>query len=166
MLKINRYNRILAVNYAKKYALTKNPKYHDYSNQGGNCTNFTSQCVFEGAPQMNISSNGWYYFSPSRTSVSWANVEPFYNFAISNTGEGFFAHHANIETCEIGDVIQLRFKNKTTFSHSLVITQIKNHTPKGIIVCANTNDTLNKPLSYYTYAEMRIIHILGYRTKI
>ena len=83
MLKFNKYNRNSAILYAQKYALVKNPLYHDYSNQGGNCTNFISQCVFAGAPQMNISSNGWYYFSPQKTSLAWANVEPFFNFAIS-----------------------------------------------------------------------------------
>lgn len=164
MLKINKYNRQLVSIYAQKYALKKNQDYHDYTNQGGNCTNYTSQCVFAGAPQMNTSANGWYYFSPARTSVSWANVEPFYNFAISNQGEGFFAELGTINTCEIGDVIQLKFKNKPIYSHSLVITQIKQRTPNGIIVCANTNDTLNKPLSYYMFEKMRILHILGYRT--
>ena len=115
---------------------------------------------------MNTSINGWYYYSSNRTSVSWANVEPFYNFAISNQGVGFFASLTSLETCEIGDIIQLKFKHKPVFSHALVITQIKNRTKNGIIVCANTNDTLNKPLSYYTYEKMRIIHILGYRTQI
>lgn len=166
MLKINKYNRNAAVFYAQKYALKKNPKYFDYSEQGGNCTNYISQCIFAGAPQMNTSINGWYYYSPSRTSASWANVEPFYNFAISNQGEGFFSSLGSIDTCEIGDIIQLKFKNKPVFSHALVITQIKNRTRNGIIVCANTNDTLNKPLSYYTYENIRIIHILGYRTQI
>lgn len=166
MLKINRYNRNNAVNYALKYALARDPNYHDYTNQGGNCTNYISQCVYAGAPQMNTSQNGWYYFSPGRTSVSWANVEPFYNFAMSNKGEGFFASLGSLELCEIGDIIQLKFKNKPVYSHSLIITQINNRTPKGIIICANTNDTKNKPLSHYLYTEMRIIHILGYRTQI
>lgn len=166
MLKINKYNRTLASNYAQKYALIKNPQYHDYSNQGGNCTNYISQCIFAGAPQMNTSNNGWYYYSPSRTSVSWANVEPFYNFAVTNQGEGFFATVGNIETCEVGDIIQLKFKNKPIFSHALIITQIKSRTPRGIIVCANTNDTKNKSLSDYMYEKIRFLHILGYRTQI
>lgn len=166
MLKINRYNRQSAINYALKYALTRNPEFHDYSNEGGNCANYISQCIFAGAPQMNFSNNGWNYISPNNTSVSWANVEPFFNFAISNTGEGFFASKSSLEACEVGDVIQLKFKNKPIFSHSLIITKILNRTPRGIIVCANTNDTLNAPLNHYLYAELRVLHILGYRTQI
>ena len=166
MLKINKYNRNNAINYAIKYALEKNPKYFDYTNSGGNCTNYISQCVFAGAPQMNTSTNGWYYFSPSQTSVSWANVEPFYNFAISNMGEGFFATNGNIQTCEIGDVIQVKFKNKPVYTHSLLITKIQDRTARGIIVCANTNDAKNIPLSHYLYETIRFVHILGYRTTI
>lgn len=166
MLKINKYNRNAVVFYAQKYALSRNTQYFDYTNQGGNCTNYISQCIYAGAPQMNTSNNGWYYFSPSRTSASWANVEPFFNFATSNQGEGFFASLGSLETCEVGDIIQLKFKNKAVFSHALVITKINARTRNGILVCANTNDNLNKPLSYYTYEKMRVIHILGYRTQI
>ncbi|MBQ7884666.1 MAG: amidase domain-containing protein [Clostridia bacterium] len=166
MLKISKYNRQNAVNYALEYALKRNPKYHDYSNEGGNCANYISQCILAGAPQMNTSQNGWFYFSPANTSISWANVEPFFNFATTNLGEGFFASKSTLEACEIGDIIQLKFKNKPNFSHSLIITKINTRTPNGIIVCANTNDTLNKPLSHYLYAQMRVLHILGYRTQI
>lgn len=164
MLKINKYNRPQAVDYALKYALIKNPKYFDYTAQGGNCTNFISQCVFAGAPQMNISQNGWYYFSPSNTSVSWANVEPFYNFITTNTSEGVFAKESPLEMCEPGDIIQLKFDYKTIYSHALVITKIENKTPSGIYVCANTRDIKNVPLSSYRFEKFRLIHILGYRT--
>ena len=166
MLKINKFDRNLAVNYALQYALVKNPQYHDYTNLGGNCTNFISQCIFAGAPQMNTSNNGWYYYSVSNTTPAWANVEPFYNFATTNNKLGFFAKNTNINLCEVGDIIQLRFKNKTLFSHSLIITKIMDYSPKGILVCANSNDVKNKPLADYLYAELRILHILAYRTAI
>lgn len=164
MYKINRYNRNLSQEYALEFALKKNPKYFDYTNQGGNCTNYISQCVFAGAPIMNF--NEWYYISPSNTSVSWANVEPFYNFITTNTGIGVYGKESSISMCEIGDVIQLKFKNKPNFSHALIVTQIKSLTPDGIYVCANTYDSLNRKLSSYTYEKLRILHILGYRTKI
>lgn len=166
MLKINKYDRNLAVKYAIEYSLKKNPKYFDYSNSGGNCTNYVSQCVFAGASQMNFSDNGWFYISPNNTSVSWANVEPFFNFAINNQGEGFFATYGYFSTCEIGDIIQLQFKDKTHYSHSLIISKIENRTPSGIFVCANTSDVKNKKLLYYSYKNIRIIHILGFRTRI
>jgi len=167
MYKLNKYNRINAVEYALKYAEVKNPEFHDYTNQGGNCTNYISQCVFAGAPKMNFSkSNGWYYLSPWETSISWANVVPFYNFLTSNQGEGAFASVSPLEMCEIGDVIQLKFYNKTIPTHSLFITDIKSRTPDGIYICANTRDVKNKPMSFYRYEEFKLLHILGYRTII
>ena len=163
MLKILKYDRFTAKNYAEQYALKKNPAFFDYTLQGGNCTNYISQCVYAGAPKMQVAPDGWYYFSPSNTSVSWANVEPFYNFITTNTGVGPFGKVSPLEMCEIGDIMQLRFNNKTAFSHALVITQINDKTSNGIIVCANTRDIKNVPLGFYKYEEFRLIHILGYR---
>lgn len=164
MLKINRYNRTVAINYALKYAKERNPKYHDYTNEGGNCTNYISQCLYAGAPVMNFSKNGWFYLSPSKTSVSWANVEPLYHFLISNDGVGIFGKVSPLEVCEAGDIIQLKFKNKPVFSHCLFVTKVLDFVPQKIFVCANSRDVQNVPLSYYSFEQMRLIHILGYRT--
>ena len=166
MYKINKYNRNLAVDYALKFALEKNPAFFDYTTQGGNCTNYISQCIYSGAPKMQVSPNGWYYFSPSNTSVSWANVEPLFNFLTSNQGEGPFAKKSQLEMAEAGDVIQLKFAGKNVFSHALIITKITSPTPSGIYVCANTRDVKNVPLSFYRFEEFRLIHILGFRTTI
>lgn len=164
MLKINKYNRNLAEDYATKYALKKNPEFFDYTNSGGNCTNYISQCIYAGAPKMNFASDGWYYLSPANTSVSWANVVPLYNFLTTNKSVGPYASQSALEMCEIGDIIQLKFFNMDVYSHSLIITKIEDRTPSGIYVCANTTDVLNRKMSTYRYEEFRLLHILGYRT--
>lgn len=166
MLTIKKYNRTKAVEYALEYSLKRNNKYHDYTNEGGNCTNFASQVLYAGCNVMNYSKNGWYYLSAENTSISWANVVPFYNFLISNKDVGVFGKESPLESCEVGDIIQLKFKNKPTFSHCLVVTKITNHSPKGIFVCANTRDVKNVPVSFYSYEKIRLIHILGYREKL
>jgi hypothetical protein len=66
--------------------------------------------------------------------------------------------------CDVGDIIQLKFFGKTNYSHALVVTNINSFSPQGIIVCANTRDVKQVPLSFYNYKEFRLIHILGYRT--
>ena len=71
-----------------------------------------------------------------------------------------------MELCEVGDIIQLKFSHKPVFSHALIITKILNKTPNGIYVCANTRDIKEVPLSSYRFERYRLIHILGYRTKI
>ena len=55
------YDRERAVEYAKKWALGRNPEYYDYSDIGGNCTAFASQCVYAGCGIMNYTPDyGWY----------------------------------------------------------------------------------------------------------
>ena len=43
-MQLKRYNRQKAIDYARKWALDRNPIYHDYEKYGGDCTNFISQC--------------------------------------------------------------------------------------------------------------------------
>lgn len=43
------YKRNLAVAYAKKWALSRNPKYYNFDPVGGDCTNFISQCLYAGS---------------------------------------------------------------------------------------------------------------------
>ena len=47
------YNRNNTVEYAKRWALSRNPKYLDFHEIGGDCTNFASQCIYAGAELMN-----------------------------------------------------------------------------------------------------------------
>jgi len=42
------YSAKKAVAYANKYCDSRNPNYHDYSNEGGDCANFVSQCLIAG----------------------------------------------------------------------------------------------------------------------
>lgn len=48
-MKIIDYDRDKSVAYAKKWAYGRNPKFYDFSNLGGDCTNFASQCIYAGA---------------------------------------------------------------------------------------------------------------------
>lgn len=43
------YNRENAIQYTKKWAYSRNPKYYDFDSIGGDCTNFVSQCIFAGS---------------------------------------------------------------------------------------------------------------------
>ena len=42
------YNPNNAIAYAQQWAHSRNPNYHDYSNEGGDCANFVSQCLIAG----------------------------------------------------------------------------------------------------------------------
>ncbi len=154
------YLRERAVMYAEKYALQRNPLFYTFEGIGGNCTNFASQCVLAGSCTMNYTSiYGWYYLSINRRSASWTGVEFFYNFMTTNAGVGPFGIETDLSLAEIGDLIQLQ-NAEGQFYHTLIISKIENG---EIYICANSNDALNRPLSSYDYANLRVIHIEGVR---
>jgi hypothetical protein len=153
------YNRVTAVNYALKYALSRNPNYYNFDNLGGNCTNFVSQSIFSGCSVMNQSPVGWYYNSLDDRSPAWTGVNQLYTFLINNKSVGPFATLSSKSTVSIGDVIQLG-RSDNDFYHTMVITEIRDG---RILICANTRDAKNIPLDYYSYRKIRFIHIEGYR---
>ncbi len=154
-MKVTAYNRTEAVNYARKWALLRNPDYYDFQNLGGDCTNFASQSIFAGAKVMNSTKvTGWYYYSLLNRSASWTGVEYLYDFLINNKLVGPYARIVSGERAQPGDIVQLADSSRD-FYHSLVITEI---TPE-ILVCAHTYDALNRPLASYTYYTARFIHI-------
>ena len=75
------YNRERAVEYARKWALSRNPLFFDFTGGGGNCTNFVSQSILAGTLNMNPTPTfGWYYTSIDDRSPSWTGVREFYEF--------------------------------------------------------------------------------------
>ncbi len=162
------YDRGRAVEYAKTWALSRNPLFLDFTGQGGNCTNFVSQCVFAGCGTMNYTPTfGWYYRSPSDRAPAWTGVEEFYrfftgnpDFTATNGGTGPYAVDAKTaRQIELGDVIQLA-NEEGDFYHTLIISGF---TENDILICAQSNDALDRPLSTYNYSSLRILHILGAR---
>ena len=59
------YDRQKAVEYARRWALERNPIFEDYTGIGGDCTNFVSQAIFAGTCVQNYTRDlGWYLISP------------------------------------------------------------------------------------------------------
>ena len=74
------YNRMRAIEYAKRWALSRNPLFFDFTEIGGNCTNFVSQCIFAGAPVMNYTKTfGWYYIDQGNRAPAWSGVDELYS---------------------------------------------------------------------------------------
>ena len=155
------YNREAAVRYAREWALSRNPAYYDYSDLGGDCTNFASQCIYAGAGIMNYTPvYGWYYISSAERTASWTGVEFLYHFLINNESIGPYAREVSEKEAQIGDIIQLGDQNGD-FYHTPVITEIE---PR-ILVAAHSYDVLDRPLSSYRYAKIRFLHIEGVRNR-
>lgn len=151
------YNRDRAFRYAERWALGRNPAYYDFTDLGGDCTNFVSQCLFAGGCKMNDRpQTGWYYIGLNNRAPAWTGVEALYRFLSTNLGPGPFARECGVSEAETGDVIQLAGP-EGKFYHTLFIVR------PGIDprVAAHDFNAWNRPLSDYNYAKARFLHIIG-----
>ena len=164
MLVTKPYNRERAVEYAKKWAFSRNPLFNDYTGIGGNCTNFVSQCLYTGSCTMNYTPIfGWYYLSPAERTASWPGVNFFYNFLTTNRGPGPYGRQVGEEELLPGDVIQLG-RNTGGYYHSLLL--LSRGDDGELYIAAQSNDALERPLSSYEYDFARYLHVDGVRLYI
>lgn len=167
------YDRKSALDYAKKYIITKNNKWSDYSEIGGNCQNYASQVIYSGGIPMDLKGNMiWKYYddvldetkSKIGRSTSWTGVTNFYDYAKENTGYGLCSEvDINPFYAEAGDIGQVGYNNE--YRHSIVIIgTIKDKNEKIVDLLLNSNsiNLENYPLSAYVYPNKRIIKILGW----
>ncbi|MBQ7660708.1 MAG: amidase domain-containing protein [Clostridia bacterium] len=155
------YARERALEYAKTWAFDRNPLFFNYTGFGGDCTNFVSQCLFAGSCRMNFTPiYGWYYLDENGRTASWTGVTYLYNFLTQNEGVGPFGFEASENALDVGDVVQLA-NREGVFYHSLLVSGFDE--VRGILVSAHSDDAFDRPLSTYSYAFARYIHISGVR---
>lgn len=167
-MEILEYNRIRAIQYARRWAFSRNPLFFDFTGGGGNCTNFVSQCLLAGTSQMNYTTDfGWYYISPDDRAAAWTGVEFFRNFIVNNAipdsvgdGAGPFGFEVGRNDVELGDVVQLG-REDGDYYHTLIVSGFSR---RRILVAAHSDNAFNRPLYTYNYSRIRFIHIEGYRT--
>ncbi len=152
------YNRFSAVEYAKTWAFKRNPKFYNFDNLGGDCTNFVSQCVLAGAKTMNYTPVlGWYYNNINDRTPSWSGVKYFYNFLVNNVSLGPIGRIVNISEIEPADVIFLKRINGE-FYHTLFVNKVENG---QIFVSAHTFDAYDRNLFSYGFDKAVCVHIDG-----
>lgn len=167
------YDRSAARTYADTWgkwqanpAYHRNPAYFNFDNYGGDCTNYASQVIYAGAPQMdNTGSYQWYYYSVSNRSPSWTDVSQLYTYLTNNTWTGPYGSNSNMCSMDRGDIIQL--KNGSSWFHSLVVVHSyypnRCWDPSYIWYNCHTVDRYHYPLSYVSGYTKRYIHINGWR---
>lgn len=160
------YDRQAAVEYAHRWAYSRNPAFYDFSDIGGDCTNFASQCLYAGTGVMNFTPDfGWYYISPENRAPAWTGVEYFWNFMTRNErSQGPWGIKTTINFVRPGDFVQIRFlESGDIFAHTPVIVSVGSPPAlSNILVAAHSNDADNRPLdTYENVEEMRFLHILG-----
>ena len=164
-LNIVPYDREAAVAYAHKWAFGRNPQYGDFSDIGGDCSNFVSQCLVAGGAVMNETRDtGWFYRSMNSRAAGWSAVPYLYKFLVNNRGRGPFGREINPDEAQAGDIIQLKFAGKDDYSHSLLVVSVENPSaPWNIRIAAHSLDSDDRPLSTYSYVSARGIRIDGIR---
>ena len=154
------YNRERAVRYARRWAYSFNPLFYNFSDIGGDCTNFASQCLLAGGLMMNFTPvTGWYYLSVNNRSPSWTGVNELYNFLINNDGVGPKAEEIDLKDIENGDLIQFDFNDDGDFDHTPIVVDKGLGTPDTVLVAAHSYAALDRPLSTYNYLNLRCLHI-------
>ena len=162
MFSLKPYNRERARSYAEKWAFSRSPLFENYTGQGGDCTNFISQCILAGGCVMNFTRDvGWYYMSPTDRAAAWTGVSFLWRFLTGNQDVGPFGSEAEPGGLTIGDIIQLG-TSPDDYYHSLLVTGYGDGT---YLVAAHTNDAFDRPLSSYTYNVARFLHIEGIRIR-
>ena len=158
------YNRQKAVDYAHQWAFSRNPAYADFSDYGGDCTNFISQCIHAGNASMNFTPTfGWYYIDLNSRAPAWSGVEQLYRFLTNNTGKGPYARQAAAAEMKPGDIVQLTF-NGLSYGHSLLVVSAGPAPDNSSILTAtHTFNSDYKPLDSWENVGYRYLHILGTR---
>lgn len=159
------YNRSAALGYAQRWGRDRNPKYYDFSDLGGDCTNFVSQCVYAGSGVMNYTPTyGWYYIDAQDRTASWTGVEYFYNFMVNNQGPGPVMTEVDATRVRVGDVVQLG-RLDGSFYHSLLITRTGLFpSVNNIYVTTHSYDAYMRKLNTYDAPVMRFLHVEAINT--
>lgn len=177
------YNAAKGIEYARTYAdyfaLPKEKRLFFYDQNGSDCTNFCSQCIWAayggwlaGYDEKTISENSefikkkmrmiqliWYgslFFSGSN---KWCRVMEFFDYAISakNTGPSavkiYEGNWQNLNPSNIieGDIIQMVVSSYAPYryGHCLYVTE-RGSSFDNIKICCHSYDRLDATLSEYS----------------
>lgn len=142
------YQRGRAVSYATAHWNKPNPQFAnmDTLGAGGDCTNFTSQCMLAGGQQMDYRSTGeeteWWYrhlssepfdgSNDDKWSCTWSLPENQFRYESANQGQAMdlLANPAFAKRLQLGDIIYYDWHGEGRFTHSAIVTRFnRNHVP-------------------------------------
>ncbi|MCC6569789.1 MAG: amidase domain-containing protein, partial [Anaerolineales bacterium] len=172
------YDRVGAADYAVRHIDNYNADYPTYDGQGGDCTNFISQAIYEDGdasmfipdplpPPSNDGQEGWYLLNEKQRGRYWNDVEAFYDFVTQSYlfwdegPEG--SEVATIDELMLGDVIQFEWPaskddSDDVWDHAVIIVGFDaSGTP---LVASHSDDVGPEPYTYFApWQSIRFIHI-------
>ena len=173
------YNRDGAVTYAQRWATAprpyNSPPYYDFTDEGGDCTNFVSQAIREGSSAQMVGSGtyGWYFNSVSDYASAWTGVSYLHDFITD-----YLVWSAGPEGCDVskdsgqhGDIIQYEWAGNVEWDHGVIIVDSIDMGNGDMyhLVAGHTPDVDNYPYYSFHYGDpskiyrfIRIERIDGY----
>lgn len=143
------YNRQWAANYAKTYGPNPNSDYKYFGSDGGDCTNFVSQCIYAGTMPMvpsdavwgitsKTDEKNWFYLpgvldaldwytttftSASRFNKHWGqeNMRAYQTIEYASGAKALEDIDFLVWYLKKGDVIQIKQSDGVSFLHSMII---------------------------------------------
>lgn len=148
-LAVSSYNRTNAVNYALKYATSYNSTYSNYTNKGGDCTNFASQVLRAGGAKDGKTSYPTNYDWSSvrsntglKNSTAWINADTFRLYwQIKAKSVTKYTTRANVSKNAIkGDILNYAVKKTGRSWHNAIVTDKKGDV---LYISQHTSDRKN-----------------------
>ena len=137
------FNRKRAVDYAHQFCMSLNPRYPNWIDEDGDCTNFVSQCWADAG----IPITGYWYCKSKiggDFTGTWTDVD---QFATYMTEQGYCSISNNLDDAELGDVVQL-YNSEHGWHHSVIITRIdQGYLGKKLYFSGHNNARYDEPLS-------------------
>ena len=171
-MRTSSYSYMNAVVYAKRYYSSYNTAYPDWTEYGGDCANFISQCLYaggktmRGTPGTTSAAENWSNWFSTGTSCNTSNVSSTWRGA--NAFKGYWQSNASSymtfsSICEssydygfMGDAVSLLNSNGSAYHTVMIIGYDEEN--YDFIVAAHTGNTMTKKLSEYNLANGFIIY--------
>ena len=167
-LSLQAYNPDNAVNYALDWAFSRNTdQWGDYDSNGGDCTNFVSQCLYAGGIPFDTVGNPsynqrWFWYSNSNRTPPWTGVVPFWDYAINDTGVGLVATSTTRTGIYIGDVVQFYNSNDGWHHTVFVHNAFTSNNYRYLYIACHTQDQCFYNIDNYVGESFRYMHINGW----
>jgi len=170
----NAYDRQAAGAYAALYSLDRNSNWPNYDELGGNGQNFASQVLYAGGIPMDLVGEAtWKYYDATvdesseetgRT-PSWISAYYFHSYALCNSGRGLASVvGANCFAADTGDIFQSGANRGEIDRTSVVQEAFSDEDGQliDILLCANSPDRINWPMTATFDAEISLVKIQGW----
>ena len=159
------YDGGAASSYALKYALNYNTNYANFNGQGGDCTNFISQCLKAGGISQHVgtaySGNCWFYKTSTNRSSTWTGAEQFRKY-VTGSSSKINMPTSSWGSVTFGDIIQLMSGGSAY--HSLIVSGVAYGSSgrSDILVCCHTADRRHVSLnSNFSGSTKKYYHVKG-----